>query len=113
MTERRLKANTEVFFGAPAIEPPTELIQAVQVGIEPFADVLAFYLFQLATRQESNLVVGIELVDASRESIVMPAIAASIGAHRPQGLAIDVLHLSGGLLGGVAGHVPRHARPPD
>jgi hypothetical protein len=110
MTERRLRAGTQIFIGAPAKEPSAEIVAAVERGTDPFPEVSAFYLFQLATVEESNLVVGIELTDPSRETVAMPAVGEAIGAQLPRGEAIDVLHLSGGLLGDVAGYVPRHAR---
>jgi len=112
MTEYRIPAHTEIFFGAPAKKPSAELLDALDRGTAPFADVRAFYVFQLATKKDSNLVVGVELTDASRESVVMAAVVKSIGAHLPPGTRIDVLHLTNGLLAAVAGHVPRHERRP-
>lgn len=99
-------AGATVAVGAPAQDPPAELIDAVRTAVRAAPGVEAAYAFQLAEGGRSGLVIGVVLAAQADERPTVVGLADAIAAAYPPAAELDFLPLSERMQAMVAEHVP-------
>lgn len=99
--DRVIPAGERLLIGAPAVDPPEDLRRAAAELVVAFDQVESTYLFQMATGDDSRLILGVVLAPGTDPQRVMPSAAGWIADRAPQPQPVDLLPLTGSMLKSV------------
>ncbi|MBT0566058.1 enhanced serine sensitivity protein SseB C-terminal domain-containing protein [Williamsia sp. CHRR-6] len=103
--DRVVPAGETLFVGAPAHEPPEAIRRAASELVKVFPQIDRAYLFQMASGQESSLVLGVVLHPGTPPEAVLPFAANWMSERASRADSTELLALNGSLLASVSQYV--------